>query len=298
MNNFKTVYLHKTSKAIEYMIVDMLLAGILFIFYRLADDYLGISDSVEDPSRYCYLTDGIFEEIARSKCVELEASRKLLYRIQKRDLFRCCDKMLLLPQDRSVLTKADLSPESIAACSDSGKDKLVADDVLVEWMNLNFGMGNSNPVDSVKFYHKYAPDEAFSIPQEQVWTREDNICQESVFMPSQFSEITIRVYTKVATKQKAVQVAFRRRVNELKQSFGAIFQGLDDCEREKSGEVVDQRTSPVESNSAWSTPKKGTRSVDRSPMGSALSLTPRRAETLPDDFSVVKKRPRMMMDLD
>lgn len=27
MNNFKTVYLHKTSKAIEYMIVDMLLAG-------------------------------------------------------------------------------------------------------------------------------------------------------------------------------------------------------------------------------------------------------------------------------
>jgi hypothetical protein len=76
--------------------------------------------------------------------------------------------MLLLPQDRRVLTKEDLSPESIAACSDAGVDKLVADDVLVEWMNLNFGMGNENPVNSVKFYHKYAPDESFSIPQEQV----------------------------------------------------------------------------------------------------------------------------------
>ena len=29
MNNFKTVYLHKTSKAIEYMIVDMLLKGMI-----------------------------------------------------------------------------------------------------------------------------------------------------------------------------------------------------------------------------------------------------------------------------
>jgi hypothetical protein len=119
-----------------------------------------------------------------------------------------------------------------------------------------------------------------------------------VFVPSQFSEITIRVYTKVAEKQKAVQVAFRRRVNELKQSFGVNFQGLEDNMQEMNGEAVDRKSSPVESNSAWSTPKKG-RSAE-SPLGTALSLTPRRAETLPDDFSGGKKvkRPRMMMDMD
>jgi hypothetical protein len=117
-------------------------------------------------------------------------------------------------------------------------------------------------------------------------------------MPSQFSEITIRVYTKVAEKQKAVQVAFRRRVDELKQSFGVLAHGLDGSMLQSNGEAVDMRASPVESNSAWSTPKKGKGGVDVSPMGPTLSLTPRRAETLPDDFSGGKKRPRMMMDME
>lgn len=150
---FKTVYLHKTSKAIEYMIVDMLLA---------ADEYLQISSTVDDPTRYTYLTDGIIEEIGRSKCAELQESRRILSRIQQRDLYKCCDKMLVLP-GQTEYTRDLVTPATIAACS----PLLTENDVLVEFMHLGYGNGDKNPVEQTMFYHKHAPDEPFYIKQEQ-----------------------------------------------------------------------------------------------------------------------------------
>lgn len=52
------VYTHPAAKAIEYMVVDALIA---------ADPYLRISEQVDDPKRYVFLTDAILEEIERSE---------------------------------------------------------------------------------------------------------------------------------------------------------------------------------------------------------------------------------------
>ena len=54
---FKRIYTHRVSKAIEYMIVDALLA---------ADHVLNISDSIQDPSAYTRMTDDILTEIEKS----------------------------------------------------------------------------------------------------------------------------------------------------------------------------------------------------------------------------------------
>ncbi|KAJ2929353.1 hypothetical protein H1R20_g7742, partial [Candolleomyces eurysporus] len=54
----KSIYNHKTARAIEYMIVDALL---------LAEPYMKIAERVFDPERFLYLNDYILNEIERSK---------------------------------------------------------------------------------------------------------------------------------------------------------------------------------------------------------------------------------------
>jgi hypothetical protein len=38
-------------------------------------------------------------------------------------------------------------------------DRLGEDDVIVERLKLNYAMNDENPVDHVKFYNQYKPDE-------------------------------------------------------------------------------------------------------------------------------------------
>ena len=55
---FKRIYTHKVGKAVEFMIVDALLA---------ADPYLHLSTSIDHPERYMNMTDSILREIEKSK---------------------------------------------------------------------------------------------------------------------------------------------------------------------------------------------------------------------------------------
>lgn len=48
-----------------------------------ADKNMGIASSVDDMTRYVYLTDAIIKEIERSTSPELEAARTIIKRIRK-----------------------------------------------------------------------------------------------------------------------------------------------------------------------------------------------------------------------
>ncbi len=67
----KQVYTHKVGKAIEYMISDALL---------LADPFLKISEAVDSPERYCYLTDSIVQTIEASKAQVIHVTEFTLIR--------------------------------------------------------------------------------------------------------------------------------------------------------------------------------------------------------------------------
>ncbi|TFY51529.1 hypothetical protein EVG20_g10962 [Dentipellis fragilis] len=54
----KRIYHHKTAKAIEYMIIDAMLA---------AEPHLKIAEQIEDPARYLHLDDSIMNFIERSE---------------------------------------------------------------------------------------------------------------------------------------------------------------------------------------------------------------------------------------
>jgi HD superfamily phosphohydrolase len=55
---FKQVYSHRASKAVEFMVTDILL---------LADPVMKISSAVDDPASYVHLTDCLIKQIETSK---------------------------------------------------------------------------------------------------------------------------------------------------------------------------------------------------------------------------------------
>ncbi|TPX55777.1 hypothetical protein PhCBS80983_g05035 [Powellomyces hirtus] len=198
---FKQIYTHKVGKATEYMVTEALLA---------ADKALGISSSVDDMTRYVYITDAIIKEIERSSSAELAESRAILTRIRKRDLYRFVDQ-IPVPQETANAVKTGITPSAIVACQNPG-DNLTENDVIIEWLKLGYAMQDQNPVDLIQFFQKWHPNVSFHVRKEHV----------SSFLPHSFEEITLRVFARDNDKRQKIQSAFRRLVYQLNrtEAFG------------------------------------------------------------------------------
>jgi hypothetical protein len=157
------VYTHPAAKAIEYMVVDALVA---------ADPYLKISEQVNDPNRYVFLTDSIIEEIERSTLLvspfgsycprltysqELGTAREIVTRLRRRELYKCVD-VLHLTSRQEALWKEFITSEKIALEANrvraeipttSELREVVPLDIIVDWTFVHFGMKDKNPVELV-----------------------------------------------------------------------------------------------------------------------------------------------------
>ncbi|MCO5548853.1 hypothetical protein L7F22_002315 [Adiantum nelumboides] len=78
-NMFKTVYTHAKVKALEYMLVDALV---------LANNYLLISENVQDPENFWKLDDTIMKIIEISDKTELAEAQKLVIQMHRRELYQ------------------------------------------------------------------------------------------------------------------------------------------------------------------------------------------------------------------
>jgi deoxynucleoside triphosphate triphosphohydrolase SAMHD1 len=146
------------------MVVDALLA---------ADAYLKVSEQIDDPDRYVLLTDSILEEIERSVnfvsntvptiCAvqhftqELEASRQIINRLRRRQLYKCVDIVHIPEKEesrfRSVVTPMNIAHEAniirLGSPETSQLQAVEASDVIVDFNFLHFGMKNQNPIELV-----------------------------------------------------------------------------------------------------------------------------------------------------
>ncbi|KAH7914820.1 hypothetical protein BJ138DRAFT_1098348 [Hygrophoropsis aurantiaca] len=194
----KRIYNHKTATAIEYMLIDALLA---------ADPIMKIAALVDNPDKYLYLTDNILTRIEMSTEEELQHSRDIIERVRCRDLYRLVD-FKVFPWDQSKKCLDYITPECIfqAAQTNSFPDidaddiaKLTSGHIIVHMSRMHYGMSDKNPLDFVKFYSKHSP----------------NMCRHadpgdiSLLMPSSFGEGLLRVYTKEKDLWGIVQAAFR-----------------------------------------------------------------------------------------
>ena len=83
------IYTHKTQKAIEYMLCDILAASEKFYRIKLPDGQsFSISEATQNPEAYLKLTDRIIDRIEESDSEELKEARAIIQRLAWRDLYK------------------------------------------------------------------------------------------------------------------------------------------------------------------------------------------------------------------
>ncbi|XP_034004182.1 deoxynucleoside triphosphate triphosphohydrolase SAMHD1-like [Trematomus bernacchii] len=200
----RRAYQHNVVKIIEYMITEAFLK---------ADEHIQIEDSEEtmstpstqlehsqnegsggrkfnlsaaigDMEAYTKLTDCVFDQILNSTGTEdnLREAREILTNIGDCKHYRCLGgiKPKIQPKGISQLKKDLFPQEGVQA------DGLPEKDFVVLPVTMDYGMKGKDPIDSMDFYSKKTPTQAFKITKEEV----------SRLLPVHFSETLFRVYSR------------------------------------------------------------------------------------------------------
>lgn len=174
-------YQHKTSNIIEKMITEALLKADKEIKLKGTDGKMfSISESIDDMQAYTQLTDHVYHQIlySDSDAAELKEARAILQRIEKRDLYKCIGQKVL----KKPRSKEEIREEIFNFWQDG--PQITPDDFIVEIVPFNYGMGDKNPMDELRFYAKNDPDVPFILRKDEV----------SSMLPEKFSEQSLRVY--------------------------------------------------------------------------------------------------------
>ena len=200
---------YPTAKAIEYMVVDALLA---------ADPILDISGRIFDPERYLYLTDSILEQIECSDDPRLTPAREIILRIRRRDLYRCVDYLHVGVADKAALAEV-VTAQAVAREANvirlrmvneggEGSREVTDSDVIIDWSYLHFGMKERDPIEQVLFYGKgsanselFGDRRCYKVDTDMLMHGIAEACkadkaQYSQSVPTAFAEYTLRVYTR------------------------------------------------------------------------------------------------------
>ncbi|XP_058033368.1 deoxynucleoside triphosphate triphosphohydrolase SAMHD1 [Ahaetulla prasina] len=186
----RRAYQHKVSNIIETMITDAFLKADPYIKIKgSGGKVFQISTALEDMQAYTKLTDEIFLKILHSDEPELSDAREILCKIQQRDLFKCLGETQ--PPEGEEIKKEDY--DGLCAEIVNSKPKTISQDVelkaedfIVHVIDMDYGMKERNPINSVRFYCKHDITQAVKITREQV----------SKLLPEKFAEQIIRVYCK------------------------------------------------------------------------------------------------------
>lgn len=195
----RRAYQHKTCNIIERMLVEaLLLANDHFTLTGTGGRPVRMSEAIYDPVAYTELTDHVLYLIRCSTSPQLEESRRLLQRIQTRQLYKCVGQTQPA-SDTDFPKPAVLRRELVGALEPEeldGLPSLSEADFHVDVVTFDYGMKSENPIDHVRFYMKEHPSRAVKVRKDQV----------SQMLPQTFREQDVRVYCK-KTDPASVQAA-------------------------------------------------------------------------------------------
>ncbi|XP_071817090.1 deoxynucleoside triphosphate triphosphohydrolase SAMHD1-like isoform X2 [Apostichopus japonicus] len=196
----RRAYQHRVNKILEAMIVEALKEANDYLLFPGTDGKMKkMSESIDDMEAYSKLNDHIMWTILCTTDDKLKKSRDLVHRILTRDLFVCVGQTQLKKKVASHETPMKLVSQLIDIENDrtekeifdrlSGRAKktIKQSDIIVHIANFSYGMGEKDPVEHVKFYSKYDPNNTVEISK---------IRQESMALPREFSERFLRVCVK------------------------------------------------------------------------------------------------------
>ncbi|KAJ1920169.1 hypothetical protein H4219_001542 [Mycoemilia scoparia] len=192
---FKQIYNHRAAKEIELMLVDAMVA---------ADPVLKISEMIDCPQEYLYLTDNIIGEIESSRDPALKESKDIVSRVRRRDLYKFVDEFTIPPAVARYIEKSKVTPSRIVEYRDVNDD-LSESDIIVRWGRLHYGMGPENPIKHIRFFADNCPHKSFNVTDDTV----------SLCMPANFEENKLQIFTRDPKKRQSAQRATRRFMEEF-----------------------------------------------------------------------------------
>ncbi|AYV79517.1 MAG: HD phosphohydrolase domain-containing protein [Faunusvirus sp.] len=173
------IYCHPKVKQIEHMINDVLI---------MADDEYKISESIDNPMKFCELTDDILYRIEYSTVDTLSAARDIIRKIRTRDLYKFVGEIF--------------NPVKTPTINDFITDEITVDDIIFEKIKIDYTKGKTNPVQNIYFYSLSDKSHHFKIDGKQ-----------SVIQPIIYEEEIYRVYCRNKTKLDKVKTIFAKMKN-------------------------------------------------------------------------------------
>ncbi|XP_037098954.1 deoxynucleoside triphosphate triphosphohydrolase SAMHD1 [Syngnathus acus] len=186
----KRAYQHRVCTVIEIMINEAFLkADKHFQVQGSGGTMFTLSTAIDDMEAYTKLTDSVFEQILHSSNPKLAEARQILQNILQRRLYKHLGQTqakepLKVTQDIITKWEAELA-ESVPQVGELNVPLQPAD-FVVSVIQMDYGMKQENPIDSMRFYCKTDPTKAIPIRKHQV----------SKLLPENFAEQLIRVYYK------------------------------------------------------------------------------------------------------
>ena len=172
----KQIYNHKTGKGIEYMVCDILLK---------ANHILKIADCIYNPEEFINLTDDILNTIKISKDPDLQESKDIITRLEKRDLYKYIDEFIV-PNDLTDKIKT-INLIDIISSNSELNNLITIDDIIIFDKKMNYNLNDKNPVDNVYFYNIKNKEHKYKKNKENI----------SLLLPEVFEERIIRLYSKI-----------------------------------------------------------------------------------------------------
>ncbi|PIK50336.1 putative deoxynucleoside triphosphate triphosphohydrolase SAMHD1-like, partial [Apostichopus japonicus] len=197
---------HRVNKILEAMIVEALIEADKYLQFPGKDGIMKtMSQSIDDMEAYSKLNDHIMWTILCSNDDNLKKSRDLINRILTRDLFVCVGQTQLKKKGSQLfnIKEEDAEKEIFEKLSEEAKKTIKQSDIIVHIAKFNYGMGEKDPVEHVKFYSKCDPNKSVRISE---------IRQDSMALPREFSERFLRVCVKQRDNEvcRWVREAFKK----------------------------------------------------------------------------------------
>ncbi len=173
---------HKVKRCTEHMIIEALKAANDHYSIK-GHDGKKISDAIDDMVAYTKLTDDIILEIMRSSDSNLKKSQDILKSVQKRQLYTFLGEAR--PKGDLDLEKKSIpgwKTDIVSALDPDDTPALEVGHLFIDLVSFSYGKKKDDPINSVHFYSKMKPDEAFKIESE------------GQMLPKRFAEQVIRFY--------------------------------------------------------------------------------------------------------
>ena len=214
----KRAYQHRVSTVIENMFTEALLLADPFVEIVApgSETSFKMSTCIENMGAYASLSDWIVLSIQHSKDRRLAPARDLIHRIRTRDLYRFVGEVIDVSNGlkckarEAQVTKAlveyananSFQASDVSGSSPPPSEPVTEADILVCVVDIGYGKGSQNPVDSTHFFASVRSEggrvDVGLIPSAKV----------SAMVPQVFQERWVRVWSRDQTKSPIVKAAF------------------------------------------------------------------------------------------